>query len=111
MEESGQPGDESWVAALHVSERDYTVLGAAVVVDRRRLLTCAHVVAGREETWVAFPKADRLVGRSRVAEIRLAAEPVADLAVLILEDPVPEDVIPARLKCPRPDDLDGRRWY
>ncbi|TDD75366.1 serine protease [Actinomadura darangshiensis] len=111
MEESGRPADESWIAAVHAAERDYTALGGAVVIDRYRLLTCAHVVAGREEIWVAFPKADRLVERRRVAVTRAAAEPVADLAVLVLDDPVPEGVLPARLKCPRPGDLDGIRWY
>ncbi|GAA2624735.1 trypsin-like peptidase domain-containing protein [Actinomadura fulvescens] len=111
MEESGRPVDESWIAAVHASEQDFTVLGAAVVLDRHRLLTCAHVVAGREEIWIAFPKADHLVGRRRVTELRVAAQPVADLAVLVLGEPVPEGVTPARLKCPRPGDLEGRRWY
>jgi len=56
-----RPRVDSWVAAVHVSEEDFTPLGAAVVVDRRRVLTCAHVIQAegvvRETLWVAFPKA------------------------------------------------------
>ena len=38
------PPVRSWVAAIHESEDDYQPLGCGVVVDTRRVLTCAHVV-------------------------------------------------------------------
>jgi len=53
------PPVRSWVAAIHESEDDYQPLGCGVVVDTRRVLTCAHVVrlknAVIEPLWVAFP--------------------------------------------------------
>ena len=111
------PPADSWVAAIHVSEDDLTPLGTGVVIDDRRVLTCAHVVmsegAVRAGLWVAFPMADEGSGqRQQVALVVLPERaPVADLAVLILVDRLPAGVAPAPLRCPRPGDLVGRRWW
>jgi hypothetical protein len=102
-------------------------VGAAVVIDDRRLLTCRHVVAAAAgpaaqawaalpEVWVAFPHAaSGSAGRLRAAAVRLpaSASPAADVAVLRLGGPVPAGVVPARLRAPAADDLRGRgcRWW
>jgi len=104
------------VAAVHATEHDFVPLGAAVVIDDRRLLTCAHVVAGegcaRGPLWVAFPKAENVLGRRAVSSV-VVAQPadVADLAVLVLDRPVPAGVTAAPLRCPRPQDLVGKAWW
>ncbi len=115
---SVRPEPDSWVAAIHASESDFAPLGTAVVIDQRRLLTCAHVVINgndvRDSLWVAFPKVDEATGqRRRVASVVMPNRDreVADLAVLILADPVPAGVTAAPLKCPRPSDLAERRWW
>ncbi|MGH8934477.1 MAG: S1 family peptidase [Egibacteraceae bacterium] len=106
------PSSDTWVAAIHSSRDDYAPLGAAVVIDERRVLTCEHVVSGRSQLWVAFPKADNPFGpRCQVREVRIASQSLADLAVLELEEPVPAGVTPARLRCPQPVDVVGRRWW
>ena len=54
------PSADTWVAAVHTSEDDFEPLGAAVVIDVDRVLTCAHVVMSEGAVsnllWVAFPK-------------------------------------------------------
>src|SRR5579875_3601119 len=110
------PAADTWVAAVHATEHDFVPLGAAVVIDDRRLLTCAHVVAGegcaRGPLWVAFPKAENVLGRRAVSSV-VVAQPadVADLAVLVLDRPVPAGVTAAPLRCPRPQDLVGKAWW
>ncbi len=63
------PPADSWVAAIHGSEDDFTPLGTALVIDNHRVLTCAHVVSSegtiREPLWVAFPKAAEGSGHRR----------------------------------------------
>src|SRR5689334_17539633 len=91
-----QPPRDPWVAAIHASEKDLEPLGAAVVVDVRRVLTCAHVVmpegAVLEPLWVAFPKTEDCP-RRRVASVGIVySRPVRDLAILDLEEPVPTGV-------------------
>jgi hypothetical protein len=57
--ERGQPEVDSWVAAVYASSTGGAPLGSGVVIDERRVLTCAHVVpAGDGEIWVAFPTRD-----------------------------------------------------
>jgi len=114
---AGSPAADAWVAAVHASEGDFQPLGAAVVIDGQRLLTCAHVVmseeAVREPLWVAFPKAGDCP-RRRVASVILAGDPpvpVRDLAVLVLSEPVPAAVEPAPLRCPEGKDLVSRAWW
>jgi Trypsin-like peptidase domain len=118
MSGAGPPVD-AWVAAIHASEDDFTPLGTGVVIAERRVLTCAHVVrregAVRSRLWVAFPKGDHpLAPRVPVAEVRVAEAAVAavtDLAVLRLAASVPAGVAAAPLRCPKPVDLVGRRWW
>ncbi|MGH8904275.1 MAG: trypsin-like peptidase domain-containing protein, partial [Egibacteraceae bacterium] len=107
------PSTDAWVAAVHASEDDDAPLGAAVVIDERRLLTCSHVAGALEGTlWVAFPKADDAFGpRRRVGEVRVAGPKLADLAVLELDEPVPLGVASAPLRCPKPADVVSLRWW
>ena len=110
------PPTDTWVAAIHAAAGDARPVGAGVVLDANRVLTCAQVVMTadgtvREPLWVSFPKADRWP-RRRVAAVTLAySPPVRDLAVLVLQDPVPEGVQPAPLRCPKPADLAGQAWW
>ena len=111
------PPDDSWVAAVHATEDDLAPLGTALVIDERRLLTSEHVVvsegARREQLWVAFPKAaDTSDQRRRVTSIVAPDRaPVADLSVLVLDEPVPVGVAAAPLRCPRPGDLAEKKWW
>jgi hypothetical protein len=117
MSADGQvhPGEDAWVIAVHAGEDDYEPLGTGVVIDDRRILTCAHVAEASGDIWVAFPKAgerdsDR---RLRVEQVVLPAARarVKDLAVLYLPGPVPAGVSPAPLRCPKPGDLVSKRWW
>jgi WD40 repeat protein len=108
------PQTDSWVTAIHASEEDFHPLGGGVVLDTQRILTCAHVAASNAELWVAFPKAvdgtDDV--RRRVERVVLAERPVvADLAILVLSEPVPPGVKAVPLRSPKPGDLAGQRWW
>ena len=109
------PSADGWVAALHASEDDFEPLGAALVIDQDRVLTCAHVVisegAVREPLWVAFPNAGGCPRRRVASVVTAYSRPVLDLAVLVLAEPVPAGVEPARLRCPKGQDLVSRRWW
>jgi WD40 repeat protein len=115
-DESLRPPSSAWVAAVHATETDFRPLGAGVVIDASRVLTCAHVLAAggalRERVWVAFPNAAGQ-GYARRAAVVQAADyvpPVRDLAVLVLDEPVPAGMA-ARVLCPASADLVGRRWW
>ena len=100
---------------MHASEDDFEPLGTALVVAADRLLTCAHVVMSggevREGLWAAFPKAGD-IPRRRVTAVRLAYVPkVRDVAVLVLDEPVPAGAEPAPLRFPKGQDLVGRGWW
>ena len=104
------PPEDTWVAAIHTSENDFDPIGTAVVVDANRLLTCAHVVQSadgtiRESLWVSFPKAEECPRRPVASVVVAYTPPVKDLAVLVLEEPVPAGVEAAPLRCPRPRSL------
>ena len=106
---------DSWVAAVHGSEDDFEPLGTAFVIDTDRVLTCAHVVMSEgvvvEPLWVSFPNAGDCP-RRRVATVAIAySRPVKDLAVLVLQEPVPAGAEPAPLRCPRGQDLVSRAWW
>ena len=113
---NGPPAD-GWVVAIHASPDDACPLGTGLVLDARRVLTCAHVIRApdggwRSELWVAFPKGDDpYAPRVTVAEMRVAPQQVADLVVLRLAGPVPPGVEAAPLRCPRPADLVDRSWW
>ena len=106
----------NWIAAVHNNEDDLEPIGAAVVIDTDRVLTCAHVVidsagATLERLWVHFPQADEAPPR-RVAAVAVAySPPVRDIAVLVLEEPIPPGVDVAPLRTPKPSDLVGRPWW
>jgi hypothetical protein len=111
------PPSDPWTAAIHASEDDLAPIGTGLVIDERRILTCAHVVVSggqrRDPLWVAFPKAPGAWNvRCRVAKV-IYREPLglADVAVLLIDGVVPAGVIAAPLRCPVPDALVGRLWW
>jgi hypothetical protein len=115
-----QPEDDSWVVAIYASEAGGTPLGSGVVIDRQRVLTCAHVVveagAVLDEVWVAFPMADPPAAtRCGVVSVSTPGggefEEDRDVALLELADPIPEGVTPARLRHPTPKSLIGGKWW
>jgi WD40 repeat protein len=108
---------DSWTAAIHRSRDDRQPIGAGVVIDEKRVLTCAHVVRyeqqWRDEVWVAFPKAP-VPGRERRQVARYATHydtDRVDLVVLELAEPVPAQVTPARIRCLPPATLGGLDWW
>ena len=110
--------NDSWTVAIHAGRSDDKPLGAGVVIDATRVLTCAHVLQHqsgqwRDEVWVAFPKTDVPVGERRpVASYgRDGHSRGADLAVLELAEPVPAAVSPAPLRCLPAAQLRGRAWW
>jgi WD40 repeat protein len=115
------PQADAWVAAIHTSAQGGAPVGGGVVIDERRVLTCAHVVMpggvplAADAIWVAFPKADPPVAaRCRVAAVAApdgGFDEDRDVAVLELEVPVPDGVTPARLRCPTPKALVGTKWW
>lgn len=115
-EDQVHPGYDTWAIAVHAGEDDEDdPLGTGVVIDERRVLTCAHVAEAVSEIWVSFPKVaggnsdqrlpvERVVWPARRARVK-------DLAVLYLSRPVPAGVSPAPLRCPKPGDLVPKRWW
>ncbi|MBK6870731.1 MAG: trypsin-like peptidase domain-containing protein [Kineosporiaceae bacterium] len=98
---------------MDASETDFEPLGTAVVIDKHRLLTSAHVLPKTpSRPWIAFPMAEDPLGeRRRVVRIRRDSRPVFDVAVLELNGPAPLGVEPAPLRFPPPDGLVGKRWW
>jgi WD40 repeat protein len=88
-------------------------LGAGVLIDRWRVLTCASVLGDRGEddpVWAAFPKAGvPWTERRRVVSVRV--DTACDIAVLVLADQAPPGVQPAPLSCPDGADLVGEAWW
>jgi hypothetical protein len=113
---AGAPND-TWTAAIHVTADDFSPLGTGLVIDERRILTCAHVVVRgdrrHDPLWVAFPKAGGAWNVRRRARVILPKiyNNVVDVAVLVLEDVAPPNVTAAPLRCPAPGDLVGRPWW
>ena len=111
------PPSDPWTAAIHASEDDFAPIGTGLVIDERRILTCAHVaVPGgkrRDPLWVAFPKAPGAWNTRRQVTKVICRTPLglADVAVLVLDDVVPAGVIAAPLRCPMPQDLVDRPWW
>ncbi|MGI5239661.1 trypsin-like peptidase domain-containing protein [Dactylosporangium sp. CA-139066] len=110
-----QPEDR-WTVVIEAVRAERRTLGAGVVIDRDRVLTCAHVVRGTLDAGVAvsvrFPKAGiaRSVER-RVRDVRYAADPETDVAVLILAEDVPDQVVAAPLRSPAAADLVDEQWW
>ncbi len=115
-----RPPDDSWVVALHSSEHGVHPSGSGLVIDRQRILTCAHVATRIQdsgcEIWVAFPKSkngpvSRLrVAREQVVFADTSAE-VQDLTVLHLAEPAPPGVNPVPLRDPASASLLAGRWW
>src|SRR5690349_19994735 len=103
------PGHDPWTVALFAAS-DQRALGCGVLVDRRRVLTCRHVVAGKADLFVTFPKAgvSRAVRRA-IKDVRGSAE--TDVAILDLDDPAPPEATPAPLRSPPPRALNGDQWW
>jgi WD40 repeat protein len=108
---------DPWTVAIHRRSDDHKPVGAGVVVDQTRVLTCAHVVRseGRwlDEAWVAFPKA-AVPPTRRLRVIRWDKgydTDRLDLVMLELAEPVPEPVIPARIRCLPAAAMTGHGWW
>ena len=107
------PEDRSWVVALYGIGSDRPI-GAGVVIDATRILTCRHVVGSRLPTdlEVAFPWAlDPFGSPLPVVDIRVADHPRTDVAVVELGQPLPSGVRPARLRRPEGSALVDQRWW
>jgi len=109
------PEADSWIAAIHRSPDDDVPFAGGIVLDDRRILTCAHVAEQTASLCVSFPKAEGDVPESRypVDDVVLADGHghIKDLAILVLPEPVPASVVPAPLRCPKPGDLVSKRWW
>ncbi|GAB3934521.1 hypothetical protein GCM10027614_07680 [Micromonospora vulcania] len=105
---------DTWTVAIHSSAEDVQPVGAGLVIDEHRVLTCAHVIPrGVDRLWLAFPKAG-LPATSRVAArttLSSALGASTDVAVLTLEQSIPAQVEPAPLRLVTPEDLVDRRWW
>jgi FxsC-like protein len=108
------PPVASWVVAIHASSDSVTPIGSGVVIDVNHVLTCAHVVtdemAVRDRLWVAFPMADDPSRLCRVARVEVSGTPLADLAILGLDEAIPPGVTEAPLRFPEARDLPMLRW-
>jgi WD40 repeat protein len=110
-----QPEDDSWAAVVYDSADDTAVrLGAAVVIDRSRLLTCLHVIddhMDQRSVWVGFPKAIGFMHRDRLPAVVGATDPDLDVAVLRLPSGLPPGVTAAPLRSPPPHALRNKSWW
>jgi WD40 repeat protein len=110
---------DSWTVAVYRDAVGVTPIGAGVVIERQRVLTCAHLLQGeqgwREQVWVTFPKAGIGFGeRRRVTRFAIAngfPGHGIDLAVLELDAPVPAAVTPAPLRCVTPSIASTLDWW
>ncbi|MFJ3338626.1 trypsin-like peptidase domain-containing protein [Streptomyces sp. NPDC086766] len=122
MTERHRPGErplsDTWVTAIHQAADAARPLGSGVLIDARRVLTCAHVVHSsgqvRGDLWIAFPKAEELMHlRLRVEQVvapPVALQEVQDVAVLVLEEEVALEYA-ARLRRPAAGDLVDSSWW
>src|SRR5436309_9724620 len=110
-----QPENDSWAVVVYDSADDGADrLGTAVVIDRSRLLTCLHVIAGdspREQVWVAFPKAVGSIHRDRRSAVVSKADHDLDVVLLRLAEGLPSGVAAPPLRCPPARALLGKRWW
>lgn len=111
------PKADAWVAAIHGSQ-DGEPFASGVLIDDRRVLTCAHVLTEPKDAatvGVSFPKAEGGAAEAvySVANVVLpdGHGTVRDVAILVLNAPVPAGVTPAQLRCPKPGDLVETSWW
>ncbi|MGW4945033.1 trypsin-like peptidase domain-containing protein [Actinoplanes sp. NPDC004185] len=104
------PGRDPWTVAIYASGSRFPV-GSGVLIDRRRVLTCLHVLQDRRQPFtVAYPKSGLpRTAMTAVAGFRPGRE--GDVAVLELADLAPPEAVPAPLRSPTPDSLAGERWW
>jgi WD40 repeat protein len=106
------PPAQNWAAAVYLSRDSPVPAGSALVVDERRVLTCAHLVGGESAVaatlWVAFAGTEPGAGERRPVREVVSG---GDLAMLVLAATTPAGVIAAPLRCPRPLDLPGRACW
>src|SRR4051812_33411154 len=103
-----RPSERSWTVAVYV-KGEKKPAGSGVLIDRRRVLTCRHVVESSGavlrdpgQLSVAFAAAteDPYHDPHEVTRVDAATHPRADLAVLTLAEDAPADVTPAPLRRP-----------
>ncbi|MFE3451829.1 trypsin-like peptidase domain-containing protein [Nonomuraea sp. NPDC059194] len=106
------PTSRTWVATVLLGQGNPSPIGSAVVISTRRVLTCAHVVAGTGPYWVKVPfSIDARDFTGRVVGIqRRSGSSVEDIAVLELDADLPPDVRPAALRCVKDVVLKDVRW-
>jgi hypothetical protein len=114
------PEDDAWIAAIHGTDDDFQPVGSGIVLDHRRVMTCLHVIAGMQEQWVAFPRAQGNAKfiRRRVERVVLPDGHGAvmdgdarDLAILVLSESIPPGVTAAPLCFTEPLKLFRQRWW
>jgi vWA-MoxR associated protein C-terminal domain/vWA-MoxR associated protein middle region (VMAP-M) 8/Trypsin-like peptidase domain len=96
-----------WQWRARIEEESGQVLGAGFLVDSTHVVTCAHVVIGRQQTRVSFPSADvaGLPATVGISTDWAKAGDDGDIAILTLHTPV---TIPPAVFA-TPDALQGRR--
>ncbi|MFV0459424.1 MAG: AAA family ATPase [Actinomycetales bacterium] len=109
-----RPADRSWTVAVYVRGSEKPK-GSGVLIDRRRVLTCRHVVEDLDLDGlvVAFPAAteDPFGEPIPVSTVHPATHKQADVAVLTLSKPAPPDAIAAPLRNPTSGALVGASWW
>ena len=119
------PGSYSWVARVYAKNGRGSdeFAGCGIIIDDRRLLTCAHVVgrfyegngwAGDTEVQIAFPMNDEGGAGERLPVLGVvfpdSGEREDDVVVLHLAGPLPAGVKAAPLRCPESASLASNRW-
>ena len=109
------PGADSWIAAIYATEDDFSPVGSGIVLDELRILTCYHVVSNLADQWVAFPKAsgDATLIRRQAERVVLpeGCGEERDLAILVLDEPIPAGVTAAPLRFSEPTRLVSQQWW
>jgi WD40 repeat protein len=109
-----RPSRGEWAVAAYECPTGGDAVGGGVLIDQRRVLTCASVARGHQAEkplWLAFPRAGLPRSfRMRVANVTIVS-PDADAALLELDGDAPAGVRPARLRCPSDADLVGDTWW
>jgi hypothetical protein len=115
--------DDVWTAALWLESGEgeraaQRIVGTGVVIDERRVLTCAHVarrgLGPGVRLWVRLPKLIDYGRRWLVEGVRLGEvvddADVVDVAVLELATNVPPAAV-APVRFPTPFVLQGKKWW
>jgi len=105
-----EPSSDSWIATVHASDR---VIGTAVVIDKKRLLTAESLMDQREfPLKVSFPKSpDKTVRRLRYSIYPIDGAEDGVVVLRLENGDIPPSVSAAPVRFPRAKDLVGRRWW